>query len=297
MREGHRHLLVALGVVGAFVALNLLTGTHPTHTATPQAHPIAVPPAVRLLGRTPSAGWGPVTMIPVVSHPLILTSTSIRTTLYTYACASAGCTTSPPGAADNPLVQFLRHPGLSDGLALLGRLVAAPTPTPNVQPTLTALLHKFEATQTAITVPKGAPMVFTVPVGTPLPIPTPLPRPPTSYLRPQDIVRIHALIGRGVHRDRPTRLYTVVTRVEIQRTVLAFNGLPRDTGGVRGCMMDDGVWPILTFVKRDGASVTAQLDPACNTVWAYGVRFPTLKLDGTGAYYDAIAAIVGTRDW
>lgn len=148
MRELWRHLVVGGIALGIIVVLYLLT----THRATLPTRPDAAP----------TAGVSGLSA-PQAPAPALLAVWQLPTPA-------------------SPFVQFLRHPGVREGSALLGSLfaVATPTPaamlvpvaiavrsttgaatasppltpnstaTPNEQATLTALLHEFQATQTAI---------------------------------------------------------------------------------------------------------------------------------------------------
>lgn len=84
--------------------------------------------------------------------------------------------------------------------------------------------------------------------------------------------------GSAGGRDSCLFIQTTLTRPgDIAALVAAFNALPRDSLEPHGCLPDQGARATLVFVKGDGSTLTATIDPACSRVAVLG--YPPL-VDG-----------------
>jgi hypothetical protein len=102
-------------------------------------------------------------------------------------------------------------------------------------------------------------------------------RNPRSVL-PETVARIDVTYHPPLGTEPPIIQTTLTRPGDIAALVAAFNALPRDSLGPHGCAADQGEGATLVFVKGDGSTLTATIDPACSRVAVLG--YPPLLVEG-----------------
>ncbi len=82
---------------------------------------------------------------------------------------------------------------------------------------------------------------------------------------PNDVTRVQVTYRAPQQFSRPHRR-TITQRGSVHQLVAVFNALPLDTRGPHGCLADKGERAILAFSERNGGTLSATINPACNSV-------------------------------